>query len=616
MRIIHPCGAEMPLDSIWSHRSEKIILILIFIIYLTLIYILTFCSPNYNGYELSIYEHISVSFWILLILISFFNSFMIYLFVIKYYTFSYVQNINLIVIVLIDVLILALPHIRGYYIYPGYDALNHLGYIKDIIDFGYISPSNYYPVIHIYGSIISQITFLWNRSLEICIYISWTLLYISGMYLLSKMLANDRNQAFLVILLSSPLLFSHFHTLIHPAIFSIFIIPLFLFFFHKRNVIEREQGLISIVLICLAILINFSHPVSSIYLIILLFSFDLSKLVYKILKNSTFNKEIFFNWVNDVDMIRLIIIILAIFIIWYFSFPQIQKNIYVVFLHIMSNSGESPFESHARLALLSGLDYLFLAKLIFFRYGGIIVYALLCIIGLIALAKKIRKHIELNQFVINYFVLLISATLFTLYSLFSYTFELSIIRVFRFFLLIAPIFSGLILYDFVKDSNKFKRFIIIFALFIIISISILNIYSSPRVADVNWQVTKMDILGSSWLGKYEDRSIDVIMGSLKLKNIEDYLYGHDSPKAIRSNIDKSLLPSALGYDTNETLSITFNYEKKYLLITKLDSLIYLILPKTVDYKYNYTDKDLKYIEQDIRVYKIYSNSEFLTYYVN
>ena len=50
-------------------------------------------------------------------------------------------------------------------------------------------------------------------------------MYLLNTYLLGTVVANRRGQALLITAFACPLVFSFFHTLIHPSLLSLFIIP-------------------------------------------------------------------------------------------------------------------------------------------------------------------------------------------------------------------------------------------------------------------------------------------------------------------------------------------------------------------------------------------------------
>ncbi|MBC7240670.1 MAG: hypothetical protein H5T71_11295, partial [Chloroflexi bacterium] len=171
------------------------------------------------------------------------------------------------------------------------------------------------------------------------------------------------------------------------------------------------------------------------------------------------------------------------------------------------------------------------------------------------------------------------AFIFSTFSLFAFTGEYSVVRISRFFLLFAPIVSGLAIYRLVnsyrwkqmsldKSKRIKKMFIITIVMFIITvnSINTLNIYGSPRTVSSNLQVSKLEIYGYKWFSEHQESTIPVrvnLVDEYILRRFEDFNFGYATcPPAYKASATKQTA-SHFGYDKNESIIETFNFEDSY-----------------------------------------------------
>jgi len=195
------------------------------------------------------------------------------------------------------------------------------------------------------------------------------------------------------------------------------------------------------------------------------------------------------------------------------------------------------------------------------------------------------------------------------------------IRSSLYFLMIATIFNGLIIYFILEKSKKQKRRIcrkiipalIIFLFFFSSSVCICNVYPSPITWQPNQQFTHMNFAGSVWITEKRDITVqtsqDIGFNTLRM---EHYINGINKGdvRMTRMGGEPLGIPSNFGYNDNETLFQTFNYTIKYMITTENGRRGVDAFPKNVRQKcIQFTSDDFNKLDSDVAVYKLYENGE-------
>ena len=605
-----------------TNRLIKIIAIIAFI-FVTLTLIVITKTPPASGYELSIYYAYPWYFWVF-ICISINSGILILL----HQAFSEQKSnwwlMGLCIVILSDAIFLGLPLFRGYFIFPKGDALTHLGMMKDILTTGSIGNYNYYPTVHLLGVSLLDITGLSRGAVTNLLFGLWTIIYLLNMYLLSTVVANNRGQALLITAFACPLVFSHVHVLIHPALLSLFMIPLLLYFYHKSEKSQSTRLECAVVLILLTFSITFTHPVTCLFVIMVLLTFNLSKLLYpQIVNRKEFALE---NNVSTSRNYNIPLIMFAIFFMWYFSYAAIAGSFKKVHDFLVYGGRMSVYESHISRLAWSGVTTSQTIELFIYRYGAMCIYLIIAGISVaILLRASLCRNTPQGSINFTYSILFIVALAASAFSLWGFTGEFEPWRIVRFTLLMAPIVSGLAIYGLIRGDrqhqhklNKVKlgrKGIISITVILILAVSVLsifNVYGSPRIITANWQVSKMEIDGTEWFSNHQDRDLHMAYMGSKLKRFVHLNFGVQTcPPAKRVRPHPSIIPSHFGYEGNSTIAETFNYEDCYLLSCEAGRINIQLTPENVRSKaQQYTEEDFAKLSADSTVVPIYANGEF------
>ncbi|GEM_PF-4543091 len=583
-------------------------------------------TPGALGYELSIYNIYPWYFWIFLSCSLVCGILILMLGIYNKQTFK-LWPIGFLIVIFTDIIILSLPFFRNYFLYPSDDALTHIGLMKDIMITGHISKNNFYPSVHLLGVFLTETTSLKYGIVINLLFISWTVMFLLNMYFFSKEVAEKKEQAVLILAFCSPLLFSYFHTLIHPSILSILMLPLLLAFYHKtinNRLDNKNKVAYSLLLVLLAISITYVHPITCLFAAIIIFIFDPSLILYKkLINNTSINSKA--NW-DMPKSYRVSLIIIAVFILWYFSYSNFLNNINATYTSLVSTSELSPFQDRVSLLNQAGISTMEIINIFINRYAVIFLYILISIISLLNIIIWLindREKIDLLMF--EYSVQFIMASLISALFLFNYIIEQDIVRISRFVLLIAPMVCGLVVYksfDYnnVSKFNIFKivnlkgRNIIILTTTLIIIImallSLFNVYMSPRTVQANMQVSEMDANGVKWISLYKYTNIATVT-NLDLRSFEDMLYGRESYNSSERFVFERPIPSHFGFSENSSKSDFILDREGYILTREFDREVLKIYPENARKNANqYLPIDFLKLKLNHNIIQLYSNGEF------
>ncbi len=306
--------------------------------------------PAATGYELSILDAFPIYFWVLLaagsasgILIIVLQSF------VSRGGRSWILGLGL--VAASNAILLSLPVVHGYATYPKGDALTHLGYIKDIVQTGHVGGDDFYPIVHVLGASLNEMSSVGRGPLPVLLYTSWSMIYLLGMAVLSKVVASSTRQRFLILAFASPLLFSNMQTVIHPSMFAIFLIPLILYFYHRKQHSRSRQVEQTLALLILSFAVTFAHPVTAVFAALLLASLTGSARLHNWLLGR--HKEIGTIPVRSEPSYGIPTVMLVTFFIWYLSYASITRSVRAVYEWLVSPQANSVFGQQTSLLTLA-----------------------------------------------------------------------------------------------------------------------------------------------------------------------------------------------------------------------------------------------------------------------
>jgi len=578
-------------------------------------------TPNAVGYELSIYDAYPAPFWYFLIATIAFGV------IIMLHQAFFGKGfkwwvVGLAIVLITNTIFLLLPTFRGYALYGMYDTLSHLGYIKDILTTGQLGKNNFYPMVHILGVSLIQVAGLSLENIVPLYFIIFTNTYIINIYLIGKSTSKNHGCALLMVAFATPLIYSNLHVTIHPGTMSLFMTQYLLYFYTKREMLLCDQRKNSILLYLLAFSITFYHPVNTLFMISV---FIISGFLYVLYSRLSSHKVLKIEQPLGKNIFGVILIMSIAFSTWYFSFAYIQRSFKVVYDWLIYQSGVPLYRYLTDSLIEARLTPIQTIEIFINRYGAIFILLLISSIACISQLRKSLSKRNVMDVKFMYAILYLFALFIGGVELFGYFIEYNPVRVSRFALLMGTVISALVVYDFINKGPKIdasrtkasrQRIMYTIAIGVIImvmiTLSLGSVFGSPRIWDINLQVTRMDITGTTWFEKIKNPYIVVVTNIPELiYRFEDYNFGVDSRTIRIATVDPVRLPSHFGYDEHDQISESLNFQDRYLVIFSLDKAAVMLFKLCPAPKVHYySEEDFVKLGSDTTAIKIYSNAEF------
>lgn len=592
-----------------SDLKPKILATTSLLLLMFALYIVT-TTPLATGYELSIYNAYPPYFFIV-ILISFSCSLLGILHSIYAEKIGISCLANIFAILAFNIILILLPLFRGYAFYERHDALTHVGIIKDILRSAHLSSDNFYPIFHVFPSVILQITDINNMFFLIREFIplAFYIFYIFCIYLIVKEITKDSKASLFAFLFASVPLFGGQLTAFTPSDILFFIVPFLLYSFYLD--LHAHSIKTKILFIIGLILVPYMHPEIVIFLIIsFLLFFILTK--FFDLKNVT-NKNVFLN--------PLLILFISFFI-WFSTSSQFSLYSRRLYLWFSKEIGSAPINYYRTLLSRAQLSLNEFLELLIKREGARMIYFILASLTILVIIKNIfsKRKVERNQ--VFFGLLFLSVSFFAAFSLFNDV-VVGYGRVLKYAILSSTILISIFLISY-RDKTKVNTsknklfFLIVFCVLVTsTAISTFNLHPSPIVRSYNSQVTAMEINGANWLVEFGDRNIEpmdmfITFGRfVQAKQGYDYSMQEDRTYATALYSTKRSPPDHFNYMYYNTLGESYS-EDKYLLTNKLMKLFYFELWPDIA---RFTTDDFRKIDIDATVNRIYENGEFVIRYI-
>jgi hypothetical protein len=312
---------------------------------------------------------------------------------------------------------------------------------------------------------------------------------------------------------------------------------------------------------------------------------------------------------------NLLLILVTSFFIWYFSFSAIQRSFKRVLDWLLYQMGTPLVEAQLEILAKAELTTPQIIELLINRHGAQFLLLLISVILTTHIFyKTIVKKYKVQMLFVYAIQFLVALTI-SAFELFGYSpeYELNLTRMLRFSLLIGTIFSGVVIYNLInKNKTLHATIALIVTVTVIVTLSMGSVYWSPRVINFNHQVTHMEIVGTAWFEKSKSLDVPVIANSAKaLRRFENYILGVDYPSSVKARIDHSRLPSHFGYNINNSIAETLNFQDRYIIIFELDKVAPLFYPENVRSKiHQFSKEDFVKLSYDSATSRLYTNGEF------
>jgi hypothetical protein len=261
-----------------------------------------------------------------------------------------------------------LPKTRGYKLWGRgiADLLQHLGYVKEIINTGAL-PGTWYPGEHVLMAELTMLGVPFEGISYLTLFL-FTAIQIVAIGALVRMFTEKRGSLAVGLAAGVPLVYTELHLSLHPALTSFMMVPALLLVVERYRRSGKNGYLLLYALFCLFFV--YTHPMTTLFV----FGLLLAVAVY-----ARFN-----DWLTDTNTPslspRLAVVLLPMLFIWLINFRQTRLEVRKVFA---PTDEKPPGTAEIQEATEISFTVLELAKKFLHLYGAPFFY--LCTAGLFAL---------------------------------------------------------------------------------------------------------------------------------------------------------------------------------------------------------------------------------------
>jgi len=568
--------------------------------------LLLFAADQNPGYSLSIYRELPLSFWAL-ILVAIVSA-----------TLSVGANasetwILSVALLFASILVVLLaPAGLRYNIYGRADLLRHLGEIKHVSTHGTIRQNDFEALFHVHGAILSDVLGISISLVPYLLSVTAYTIYVLGFLVLFRRAGGNRKG--LVTLVAILPVYGFFHTKIHPAFLSFFLLPTFI-----HVTLNNPTWRWGATFLLLGTTISLAHPLVlvGVLAVILLPAFGQLAISDRIALNM--------RKANIAPVIVGVVALVLIHVHWYVGFDTLMRRGLSLFIELIggsetitpstpgqpgaSGSGGStlPILGQAQKAIKNDFTVGQIGRIFLFRYGTIaLLYATSCLAFGYYLYYGRFGDQQINRALLRG----AAASMFALILLTGVLPVGTPLRSVRWVSFGAILFLGTFLSK--EPEFKYERqirvaLIVVFATILVVSV--FSVHLAPLNGKVNVETTEFNEAGSKWVFEREAGGVPIVYSHANLDRMMAY-----ETTLVRVERRYSPIPNQFGYRSDQPICPE---TPCYLLTTDRDRKFPRAYPSNVRANINkYSAEDFERLNSDPAVSRVYVNGGYEVFYLD
>lgn len=570
-------------------------------------------NPTASGYEITVYDGYPTAFWVLLLCALFLGQVAI---------FEGARNrtdlghwkLGFAVLLAANAVLLFLPAIR-YDMWARGDLLTFIGMINNIGVVETVPRSNYYPSIHLFALVFSQVTGIEVAQVVNLLPPVMTLVYVVSTYVFLTVVCDDARKPLYVLPFSSLLLYQFENIWFTPSVFAFMLVPFVLYLLFRVRT-ERTRTRFKVLLLVSIVALVFYHPAVTVFLVGIL---GLVKVAF-LLRGRVFAGDSHYKSTPVVAAS----IASVLFFAWYYSFDSIVGSTLIVVYHLLGISQGSPqFGQITSVYARTTPELSDLVLVGIYSYG---LFAPLVGMGsvflgyFVYLALRGRRSFGVIEAILGGIL-----AVFTVGGVFAFFVDVTLgfTRIVRYVRFAGSILVGFGFYtlfrraDF-RSAARYLRPVIYVSFFVFAFLSVFMLYGSPISNEENLQLTDSEMAGMNWL--FDHRNESLLVDELGISQ-----YRHHTMVNPRQELGESLRqstpppPDHFEYGNGSALSKpedrTFK-NRRYLVVTELGRTKNpRFYPQYPDF-WRHTPEDFARLERDSDVAHVYASGSLDTYLVH
>lgn len=572
-------------------------------------------TPPADGFEFSVYRGYPVYFWIVVILGFFFAQLVVVrraLLVEDSITVPW--RPALLVVVVFESFLFLLPYFRGYASYDRADVLTHIGFIKNIHQYGAVPPGDIYPNIHLLTLTFSYATGIKPMGIINAISVVVPLFSVVSWYALISRLF-DRRPALLTLPFAMLLIGGSAFTNPSPFAQSMLLVPFVLYVFVREQQTQTTSARIVLAITLVAIVVY--HPLTTVFLLTAFVIYWVVLVVKQggSLTGSSTGREALFSSKAATQLVA------GVFLSWYYQFTPIQRKTRSTIAELLGTTGgESQLSSYSSTVSEASPRVVDIVSIALSDYGISAAY-----LGLGGLYIGKRLYESLTDRMRSSVMELTAVATFALFAAASVLFFIQDLvvgfgRPLLFSRLFGVLLVGVLFHDLYRRFERppARHAVTLFLCFCLLSTAVFGVadlYHSPMKAEASHQVTHAEVDGTTWVLDHRNRYLKHVEHGITLARFGDAYYGKQKASdRQRVRKDAELPPARFTYDGNVTLGPYYE-EDRYLLIPKRGREFYPNVYPNYRDEWKFYPEDYDQLKRDWTVSHLYDNGEVEVYRV-
>lgn len=586
-----------------NNRRMNIFVFFISSLIFTLILLTIAIIPSATAYEVDIYGIYPSYFWGLIIFSS-----LLGITIVMFSNSKKQIKYGFLIIVFTNLIILSIQFFRGYFFFIGGDLFTHVGFAKDISQYGHISSRNFYPLQHIFTVGIHETSGLSIRMSSRFLSLIFYLLFVITLYIFLRKYPLPKFKY--CIVLGSLLIFGSQYISPLPNILSFFFFTSVLYLLFKLN-ISKYKIRINILLFIVCLAVVFFHPITSLYLLMVLITFI--SIIY-------FYSE-FFNRDFELDYLNITTVSTGgVWFVWHMGFSSIRRGVTRTITSLFFERTINPRAKDITQQLgIFDIKILDFARKFIFEYG---IFSILLLILLIYFIYLTYDEKKIKRFLVQKDVLFFSGLtfIFTLWSIVNIFADfVSFSRVFKIvilfsFLLVGLLFSFFLGFGFVHNIKKkdINSYVLVFLIVFLLLVSVFSVYPSSPSLNTNLQVTKQENEGMRWLFQNQNEDRLIWEEGIRQHRWADFIFGPRDDEQPRNIRREPTVKAHFGYEEIDKMGENYS---GYFIMTEVIMITYRNIFNDYEEYWRFNETDFERLEKDDTVNRIYDNGFFKSYYI-
>jgi len=505
---------------------------------------------------------------------------------------------------------LSFPFFQDYAFHGQYDNVIHYSYTLEIYEYGRPYIDDFYPVTHIWASILASLAGMSAQESVLVFPIFMYFMGVSNAFLFAWMISDRPEVRGLIVTMSVLPVFTFYQSMFYPLQIAIFYLWFFAAIF-MRTRSETSNLKNAILLVLVLILLPFIHPLGVIAALIFILSYFFLELFSSILKKQ-FNRMSFFSSLDKI--IAPFAIIFVSWFTWFSSFNVFGVTLNRIYQSLFNElSGQSFAMRYTSVIDRSNRDIIEILRLTVFVHGPALIFGILLLIA--TFGYVIKKAIERDTNLDTSSFLVLGIVFF--YGMATLSLVVDVIasfphRYYNYAIAFVPVFIAPCFFYIYHHSKRIGRVFTFVILIIAITgafgTGTFNLFFSEIVRSSNHQFSSAQLHGYQFLMDFTSGSSGYIYSPIR-QTREVFALGpfSDQIKMLQTTPRWRVnnAPEHFGFlGEPDSFGRRF-YNPEYLIVTAYDIGMHSVGPQQA----RFSPDDFTLLEFDGRWHKVYDSGD-------